>query len=77
MLAGGIAIAVIGPAEEEEEAFHVTLAAPEGAAASGFSTDALSVKQDVPIDLEFDNHVRTTRIREVRHLRLAASPTIH
>lgn len=55
MLAGGIAIAVIGPAEEEEEAVHVTLAAPEGAAASGFSTDALSVKQDEPIELEFDN----------------------
>ena len=55
MLAGGIAIAVIGPPEEEEEPFHVTLAAPEGAATEGFSTDALSVKPDAPIDLEFDN----------------------
>jgi plastocyanin len=55
MLAAGIAIAVIGPPEEEEEPFHVTLAAPEGAAADGFSTDALSVKPEVPIDLEFDN----------------------
>ena len=27
--------------------------------------------------LEFDNRVRTTRIREVRHLRPAAAPTIH
>lgn len=27
--------------------------------------------------LEFDNSVRTTRIREVRHLRAAAAPTIH
>jgi hypothetical protein len=27
--------------------------------------------------LEFDNRVRTTRIREVRHLRSVASPTIH
>lgn len=27
--------------------------------------------------IEFDNRVRTTRIREVRHLRYAASPTIH
>jgi plastocyanin len=55
MLAAGIAIAVIGPPEEEEEPFHVTLAAPEGAAADGFSTDALSVESEVPIDLEFDN----------------------
>jgi plastocyanin len=55
MLAGGIAIAVIGPSEPEEEPVHVTLAAPEGAAGSGFSTDALSVDADVPIDLEFDN----------------------
>jgi plastocyanin len=55
MLAGGVAIAVIGPAEEEEEPFHVTLAAPEGAASSGFSTDALPVKADAPIELEFDN----------------------
>ncbi|HUF58854.1 MAG TPA: cupredoxin domain-containing protein [Actinomycetota bacterium] len=55
MLAAGIAIAVIGPPEEEVEPFHVTLAAPEGAAADGFSTDALSVKPEVPIDLEFDN----------------------
>lgn len=55
MLAAGIAIAVIGPPEEEEEPFHITLAAPEGAASAGFSTDALSVKAAVPIDLEFDN----------------------
>jgi hypothetical protein len=27
--------------------------------------------------LEFSNRVRTTRIREVRHLRAAAAPTIH
>ena len=27
--------------------------------------------------LEFDNRVRTTRIREVRHLRFTASSTIH
>ena len=27
--------------------------------------------------LEFDNHVRTTRIREVRHLRPALASTIH
>jgi plastocyanin len=55
MLAGGVAIAVIGPAEEEEEPFHVTLAAPEGAATTGFATSALAVEANVPIDLEFDN----------------------
>lgn len=55
MLAGGVAIAVIGPPEEEVEPAVVTLAAPEGAASTGFSTDALEVPSGVPIDLEFDN----------------------
>jgi plastocyanin len=55
MLAGGVAIAVIGPPAEEEEPFHAELAAPEGAASTGFSTDALSVEAAVPIELEFDN----------------------
>lgn len=55
MLAGGVAIAVIGPPEAEVEPFHATLAAPEGAAVSGFSTDALEVEPNVPIDLEFDD----------------------
>jgi plastocyanin len=55
MLAGGVAIAVIGPAEPEVEPAVVTLAAPEGAASSGFSTDALQVPSNAPIDLEFDN----------------------
>ena len=55
MHAGGVAIAVIGPPEEEVEPFHAALAAPEGAASEGFSTDALEVEADVPIDLEFDN----------------------
>jgi plastocyanin len=55
MLAGGVAIAVIGPPEKEVEAAHVTLEAPEGAATSGFSTDALQVPANAPIDLEFDN----------------------
>lgn len=55
MLAGGIAIAVIGPPEEEVEPFHATLAAPEGAIQSGFSTDALTFEADVPVELEFDN----------------------
>jgi plastocyanin len=55
MLAGGIAIAVIGPPEEEAEAFHATVTAPRGAAADGFATDVLSVEEQTPIDLEFDN----------------------
>jgi plastocyanin len=55
MLAGGVAIAVIGPPEEEVKPFHAALAAPEGAASEGFSTDALEVEADKPIDLEFDN----------------------
>ena len=55
MLAGGLAIAVIGPPEKEAKPFHAVLAAPEGAASAGFSTDALEVEANVPIDLEFDN----------------------
>ena len=55
MLAGGVAIAVIGPPEEEVKPAVVTLAAPEGAASKGFSTDVLQVPAGVPIDLEFDN----------------------
>jgi plastocyanin len=55
MLAGGVAIAVIGPPEKEVEGAQVTLAAPEGAASDGFSTDALQVPANAPIDLEFDN----------------------
>ena len=55
MFAGGLAIAVIGPPEEEVPPFHATLAAPEGAIESGFSTDALTVEANVPIELEFDN----------------------
>jgi plastocyanin len=60
MLAGGVAIAVIGPPEEEVEPAVVTLAAPEGAANTGFSTDALQVPSGVPIDLEFDNEDPST-----------------
>jgi plastocyanin len=55
MLAGGVAIAVIGPPEPEVQPFHAALAAPEGAASAGFSTDALTVEAAVPIELEFDN----------------------
>lgn len=55
MLAGGIAIAVIGPPEPEVEPFHVALAAPEGAFENGFDPKTLEVEVNVPIDLEFDN----------------------
>lgn len=55
MLAGGIAIAVIGPPEEEAEPILAALAAPQGAIQEGFSTDALSWEPGRPIDLEFEN----------------------
>jgi plastocyanin len=55
MLAGGIAIAVIGPPDEEEEPFHAELAAPENAIQEGFSTDALVFEADTPVELAFTN----------------------
>jgi plastocyanin len=55
MLAGGIAIAVIGPPEPEVEPFPAALAAPEGAIQEGFSVDALAVEPDRPIALTFTN----------------------
>jgi plastocyanin len=60
MLAGGVAIAVIGPPEPEVKPAVVTLAAPDGAASAGFSTDTLQVPSGVPIDLEFDNEDPST-----------------
>ena len=59
MLAGGLAV-VASPLHAEEEGepgdgVVVALAAPEGAAASGFSTDALSVPSDEPFTLAFEN----------------------
>jgi plastocyanin len=55
MLAGGIAIAVIGPPEEECEPFPAFLAAPEAAIQEGFSTDTLAFEPECPIELEFEN----------------------
>lgn len=55
MLAGGIAIAVIGPPEEEAEPFHAELAAPENAIQQGFSTDALVFEADTAVELAFTN----------------------
>ena len=55
MFAGGLAIAVIGPAEEEEEPFLTELAAPEGAIQAGFSTDALVFEANTPVELAFTN----------------------
>ena len=55
MFAGGLAIAVIGPAEEEEEPFLAELAAPEGAIQAGFSTDALVFEANTPVELAFTN----------------------
>lgn len=55
MLAGGVAIAVIGPPEEEVEPFHAMIAAPENAIQEGFSTDALVFEADTPVELAFTN----------------------
>ena len=60
MLAGGLAVVATPLAEEGGGEPGgggpvVTLAAPEGAAADGFSTDELSVPADEPFTLEFDN----------------------
>src|SRR5215207_1121106 len=60
MVAGGLAV-VASPLEAEGEGggdgggVVVALAAPEGAAASGFSTEALSVPSDEPFTIAFDN----------------------
>ena len=60
MLAGGVAIVVIGTGEETgaepgPEPQQVLLAAPEGAAASGFAQTTLQVEPDRPTALDFDN----------------------
>jgi plastocyanin len=55
MLAGGLAIAVIGPPEKEAKPFHAFIAAPEGAVTKGYSTDALEFEANAPIELEFKN----------------------
>ena len=56
MLAGGIAILAIGNGEKTESGPQtITLAAPKGAASTGFSPTTLSAVADKPIALEFDN----------------------
>jgi len=55
MLAGGIAIAVIGPPEHEPPPFPAAIAAPEGAIQEGFSTDELAFEPERPIALTFTN----------------------
>jgi plastocyanin len=60
MVAGGLAV-VAAPLQEEGgeepggEAVVLALAAPEGAAVDGFSTDALSAPADEPFTIAFDN----------------------
>lgn len=54
MVAGGLAV-VAAPLQAEEEEVIVALSAPEGAAASGFSTDALAVPSDEAFTIAFDN----------------------
>jgi uncharacterized membrane protein YgcG len=56
MLAGGIAIAVIGPPEPEIPPVHAAISAPEGAIQAGFSTDTLAFQSERPIALEFTNN---------------------
>ena len=57
MLAGGLAIVTIGAGEEEGGGGPqvVTLAAPKGAAATGFDPTSLSVVANAPIELDFTN----------------------
>ena len=56
MLAGGLAIVTIGAGEEEGGGPQVvTLAAPKGAAATGFEPTSLSVVANEPIELDFNN----------------------
>ena len=54
MFAGGIAILAIGSGKSVGPQ-TITLAAPKGAAATGFAPNTLSVEADKPIVLEFDN----------------------
>ena len=51
---GGLALAA-SPLEEEAEPQTVLLAAGPTASVDGFSTDALDVGADAPIELDFDN----------------------
>jgi plastocyanin len=56
MLAGGLAIVTIGAGEAEGEGPQVvTLAAPKGAAATGFDPTSLAVTANEPIELDFNN----------------------
>ena len=59
MLVGGLALLVAPPAEEGEgggtEGPVVTLAAPAGAAADGFSTNKLAVPAEEAFTIDFDN----------------------
>ncbi|MEO8475606.1 MAG: cupredoxin domain-containing protein [Actinomycetota bacterium] len=58
MMIGGLAVVAVGPQKEAGEGGNaqvVTLAAPAGAAATGFSTKSLAVASGEAISLEFDN----------------------
>jgi plastocyanin len=58
MVAGGIAVAAIGPPKEEESAKpaqKVTIDAPTSAAVNGFDQKTLTWQADAPVDLTFDN----------------------
>jgi plastocyanin len=55
MLAGGLAVVAFPLHEAGPEAQPATLSAGPTASVDGYSTDALKVGSDVPIDLTFDN----------------------
>jgi plastocyanin len=58
MVAGGIAVAAIGPAKESEPAKpaqKVTIDASNSAAVNGFDQKTLTWQADAPVDLGFDN----------------------
>ncbi|MGQ0669485.1 MAG: cupredoxin domain-containing protein [Actinomycetota bacterium] len=58
MIAGGIALAAIGPEEPEkpeEQPVVVAIAAGPNAAVEGFDRDTLSFPPGEPVELEFDN----------------------
>ncbi len=59
MLAGGIALAAIGPPEKASPsptpAVTVPLVAPKGAAATGYAQTSLTFPADTPVIIAFDN----------------------
>ena len=55
MLSGGLAIVAIGPEKPAPKPFAATIAAPSGAAQTGFSQTSLAFPADKPVLLVFQN----------------------